>query len=84
VDPERYLRMRRLAMARGALRSGDRRWTSVEQVATAHGFPDPAAFGREYLQGFGHVPDLAPVRGTARARHRVTSRHETRPLPVPR
>ena len=46
-------------MAHSALRSAHGRWTSVEQVAAAHGFPDPVSFGREYLQEFGHPPSLA-------------------------
>jgi AraC-like DNA-binding protein len=64
VSPDRYLRLRRLALARAALRSaeGPRR-ASVEEVAAAHGFWDAQAFAREYRELFGEALALAPRRG---------------------
>ena len=58
VDPGRYLRLRRLALARAALRGpGDgARRPSAEEVASAHGFWDAQAFAREYREMFGDDP----------------------------
>jgi len=56
VAPEHYLRLRRLAMARAALRMAGRHATVVEQVAAAHGFRDVDSFVQEYRKGFGEAP----------------------------
>jgi AraC family transcriptional regulator, ethanolamine operon transcriptional activator len=56
LGPQHYLRLRRLALARSALRSGDPRWSSVEQVALAHGFWDKERFARAYRESFGEPP----------------------------
>jgi AraC-like DNA-binding protein len=63
VSPDHYLRLRRLTLARAALRSAEARWASVEQVAAAHGFWDAAVFRREYRDAFGEAPSLAFRRG---------------------
>jgi AraC family transcriptional regulator, ethanolamine operon transcriptional activator len=63
VDPERYLRLRRLALARAALRSAEPRRASVEEVAAAHGFWDAQAFARQFRELFGEAPALASRRG---------------------
>src|SRR5829696_6874497 len=63
TSPDRYLRLRRLALARAALRSAEPRWASVEQVVAAHGFWDAAAFARQYRDLFGEAPALASRRG---------------------
>ena len=63
VDLDRYLRLRRLALARAALRSAEPRWASVEEVAAAHGFWDAAAFARQFRELFGEAPATASRRG---------------------
>jgi AraC family ethanolamine operon transcriptional activator len=56
MSPRRYLGLRRLAMARSALRSADPRWPSVREVALAHGFWHLERFAREYRGMFGEAP----------------------------
>jgi len=63
VSPDHYLRLRRLTLARAALRSAEGRGTPVEQVAAAHGFWDAEVFRREYRDVFGEAPSLAFRRG---------------------
>jgi AraC family ethanolamine operon transcriptional activator len=63
VDTGRYLRLRRLALARAALRSAEPRRASAEEVAAAHGFWDVPTFAREYRAMFGEAPALASRRG---------------------
>ncbi|MBV1798926.1 helix-turn-helix domain-containing protein [Siccirubricoccus sp. G192] len=60
VDAELYLRLRRLALVRAALRpaGGEPRWAEVAQVAAAHGFRDMEAFTQEYHDLFGEDPAL--------------------------
>ena len=64
VEPEHYLRLRRLAMARTAFRMADRHSTVVEQVAAEHGFRDVDSFVQEYRKGFGDAPLPIAVRRT--------------------
>jgi len=68
VGPQRYLRIRRLAMVRSALRSGDPRWSSAQEVALAHGFWHLERFTREYRDMFGESPlgDVQPRGWAAR------------------
>jgi AraC-like DNA-binding protein len=56
ITPDQYLRLRRLALARAAMRSAEPRWTSVEEVAAAHGFWDVGCFASEYHELFGEAP----------------------------
>jgi len=63
VSPDHYLRLRRLTLARAALRSTNAHWASVEQVAAAHGFWDAEVFRREYHAVFGEAPSLVVRRG---------------------
>jgi AraC family transcriptional regulator, ethanolamine operon transcriptional activator len=64
LSPDRYLRLRRLALARATLRSAEEpRPASLEQVAAAHGFWDAGAFAREYHDLFGEAPTLGLRRG---------------------
>jgi AraC family ethanolamine operon transcriptional activator len=66
MSPQRYLRLRRLAMARSALRSGDPRWRSVREVALAHGFWHLERFARAYRDMFGEAPSATFGRAIGR------------------
>jgi len=59
MPPGRYLRLRRLKLARAALRSADPATASVAEVARRHGFPNPHRFAKEYFDTYGEVPALA-------------------------
>ncbi|MBX6373226.1 MAG: helix-turn-helix transcriptional regulator [Acetobacteraceae bacterium] len=83
VGPQRYLRIRRLAMVRSALRSGDPRWSSAQEVALAHGFWHLERFTREYRDMFGESPSATFSR--AAGQHgRMDSREDEVPAPLPR
>jgi AraC-like DNA-binding protein len=67
TSPQRYVMLRRLTMARAALRMGDPRWFSVRQVGLAHGFQRAASFARAYRDLFGETPEATFARATGRA-----------------
>jgi AraC-like DNA-binding protein len=67
ISLRRYVMMRRLAMARAALCSGDPRWRSVRQVFLAHGFWRAVSFARAYCDLFGEAPEATFARATGRA-----------------
>jgi AraC-like DNA-binding protein len=56
VSPSRYLRLRRLVLARAALRSPGLSWSSVREVALAHGFWHFGRFAFLYRDAFGESP----------------------------
>jgi transcriptional regulator GlxA family with amidase domain len=56
ISVTRYLLVRRLLLVRAALRSPDRPWTPVEEVASAHGFWNQHRFQRAYRAMFGEAP----------------------------
>lgn len=73
----RYVMLRRLTMARAALRMGDPRRFSVRQVALAHGFQRAASFARAYRDLFGETPEATFARATGRADAADSRQRET-------
>lgn len=66
ISPEKYLKLRRLTMARVALLSRESPASSVDEVAVAFGFWDDARFRQDYQAMFGETP--AASFGRVRAR----------------
>lgn len=56
ISAPKYLLVRRLVLVRMALRSPERRWSSVEETAQAHGFWNRRSFERAYRLMFGEAP----------------------------
>jgi AraC-like DNA-binding protein len=56
VSPSRYLLLRRLNMARAALRRADPATASVAAIARAYQFEQPGRFAVTYRQVFGEAP----------------------------
>jgi len=65
ISPKRYLRLRRLALVRSALRAPNPQWPSVAQAATAYGFWDLELFIRQYQDLFGEAPSTTLRRSGA-------------------
>jgi len=51
-----YIRDRRMARGRDLLRSADRRWARIGDIALACGYPDPAHFSRVFSRAHGVNP----------------------------
>ncbi|MXP65741.1 AraC family transcriptional regulator [Roseomonas sp. M0104] len=58
ISLQRYVRLRCLAMAGAALRSGRFRHASLAEIAAAFGFRDEGHFAREYREMFGEPPSI--------------------------
>jgi AraC-like DNA-binding protein len=56
MGPNRYLRLRRMQLARRALRSADSAAVTVSQVARFYGFAEVGRFSSEYRTYFGELP----------------------------
>jgi AraC-like DNA-binding protein len=59
MSPKRYLWMRRMNLARRALRSADLEHTTVTEVATEYGFWELGRFSVAYRSLFGEPPSAA-------------------------
>jgi AraC-like DNA-binding protein len=59
MSPKRYLWMRRMNLARRALRSADLEYTTVTEVATKYGFWELGRFSVTYRSLFGEPPSAA-------------------------
>ena len=56
VSPTRYMLLRRLNMARSALRRADPARASVKEIARLHQFLEPGRFAVTYRTVFGEMP----------------------------
>jgi transcriptional regulator GlxA family with amidase domain len=56
MSPKRYLLLRRMNLARGALRNGSRNTTTVTEIAAQFGFWQFGRFAGEYKSLFGEAP----------------------------
>jgi AraC family ethanolamine operon transcriptional activator len=56
ISPHRYLKLRRMSMARAALRPYEGRMPLVKSVALAHGFWHLGQFSHDYRATFGETP----------------------------
>lgn len=56
IAPKQYLTLRRMHLARKALRAGDPATTTVTEIATQHGFWQFGRFAGEYKVLFGELP----------------------------
>jgi AraC-like DNA-binding protein len=64
MGPHRYLWLRRMHLARRALRDADPERTSVTEIATAHGFWELGRFSVEYRNLFDESPSMTLRRST--------------------
>jgi AraC-like DNA-binding protein len=64
MGPRRYLQLRRMQLARRALRQADAGVTKVSDVARQHGFASLGRFAAAYRDQFGELPSVA-LRRTA-------------------
>ncbi|MGE0712125.1 MAG: helix-turn-helix domain-containing protein [Planctomycetota bacterium] len=62
VAPLQYIRRTRLSRVRAALRKGDRRSTSVTEVALQFGFVHLSRFAQDYARMFGELPSQTLAR----------------------
>ena len=67
MSPSRYLRLRRLVLVRGALRSQSLSGSSVREAALAHGFWHVGRFARLYHNAFGEPPSTTLESASGRA-----------------
>jgi AraC-like DNA-binding protein len=70
VSPTQYLLLRRMSMARRALREADPEVTRVTDVATEFGFLELGRFAVKYREIFGETPS-STLRGAAAERRQV-------------
>jgi AraC family ethanolamine operon transcriptional activator len=56
TTPCQYVKLRRLALARAALREGPARRGGVKSIALAHGYDHFGQFARDYRVAFGEAP----------------------------
>jgi AraC family ethanolamine operon transcriptional activator len=56
LSPHRYLKLRRMAMARAMLLSGSGPWHSVKAAALSHGFWHLGQFAHDYRATYGEAP----------------------------
>jgi AraC-like DNA-binding protein len=63
VTPHRFLKLRRMSMARAALRPYEGPMPLVKSVALAHGFWHHGQFARDYRATFGETPSETLARG---------------------
>lgn len=63
ISPSRYLLLRRLNMARSALRRADPATARVAEIARAHQFSEPGRFAVIYRKIFGESPSTTLWRG---------------------
>jgi AraC-like DNA-binding protein len=64
MGPKRYLTLRRMNLARHALRAGSSTTTSVTEVATQYGFWQFGRFSGDYKALFGELPSVTLSRPT--------------------
>ena len=65
MSVHRYLRLRRLHLARAALRAGNGSVSHVKIAALSHGFWHLGRFAQEYRDLFGELPSQTMARGQA-------------------
>jgi AraC-like DNA-binding protein len=58
MGPNAYMRVRRMQLARVALRRSDPATASVAQIAALYGFPEPGRFAGAYQASFGELPSV--------------------------
>jgi AraC-like DNA-binding protein len=63
MGPHAYIRVRRMQLARIALRRSDPATASVAQIAAQYGFPEPGRFAGAYQASFGELPSVTLRRG---------------------
>jgi AraC-like DNA-binding protein len=87
MSGNRYLRLRRMSLARRALRDANGHAASVSEIARRYGFADPGRFAVEYRVLFGELPSATLWRGSGReivdfgpSRTRVRKRTSDDPL----
>jgi AraC-like DNA-binding protein len=66
VSPGRYLYLRRMKLARQALRNADPEETTVARIARHHRFTEPGRFATAYQDLFGELPSTTMGRGGLR------------------
>jgi AraC-like DNA-binding protein len=62
LSPSRYIRLRRLNVARGLLRHADPDTTSVAEIARRSGFSELGRFSAIYRTAFGELPSITLAR----------------------
>jgi AraC-like DNA-binding protein len=63
LSPARYIRLRRLNVARGLLRHADPDTTSVAEIARRSGFSELGRFAAIYRMAVGELPSITLARG---------------------
>ena len=63
ISPHRYLKLRRMSLARAALLSSSGPWRSVKAAALSHGFWHLGQFAQDYREIYGEAPSATLARG---------------------
>jgi AraC family ethanolamine operon transcriptional activator len=63
ISPHRYLKLRRMSLARAALLSSSGPWHSVKAAALSHGFWHLGQFAQDYREIYGELPSATLARG---------------------
>lgn len=68
ISPHRYLKMRRMGMARAMLLSREGPWHSVKAAALSNGFWHLGQFAKDYRATYGEAPHVTLARGLSTGR----------------